>query len=151
MPTGSVSNGNVRATGPKPGSVSGGGSVRAAGPKQGSVSGSSARGGGSASGSSVTSVNPRKRAVSEGNAAGDGDGDDELTAAEVALDTSGYSCVLCLGTRQSPNPCPNRHKGTCLRFANATQCLPCRNYLNGPLKGKTCKVIKAELKVQGVY
>ena len=58
-------------------------------------------------------------------------------------------CGLCLRTSELANPCPNRHKGDTLRFANKTECMGCRNYCNGPLSHKTKADIKEGLKKQG--
>ena len=58
-----------------------------------------------------------------------------------------YVCSMCDRTGRTPNPCPKRHQGAYLRFANSTQCLGCRNTCNGPLKAKAPKIIRAELKI----
>ena len=55
-------------------------------------------------------------------------------------------CGYCDRDSRCTNPCPRRHKGDTLKFANETQCLCCRNFINGPLKGTQAKVIRESLK-----
>ena len=56
------------------------------------------------------------------------------------------TCQDCLRTSQGDNPCPRRHAGKTLKFANSTQCLPCRNFMNTGLKHKTRSQIRAEIR-----
>ena len=58
-------------------------------------------------------------------------------------------CTLCLRKSDEPNPCPIRHKGSTLRFANKTECMGCRNYGNGPLNHRTKAEIREGLKKPG--
>ena len=63
----------------------------------------------------------------------------ELADAQVKL------CWACRRNNAAPNPCPSRHPGDTLNFANAVECLPCRNYQNSCCRGIQ-KTLKAELK-----
>jgi hypothetical protein len=58
---------------------------------------------------------------------------------------SGSPCVYCGRSRCTPNPCPNRHEGHFLLFANASCCMGCRNYINGPAKHRPAAELKAEV------
>ena len=49
-------------------------------------------------------------------------------------DLEKYICADCDGTGVTPNPCPKRHPGPHLKFANHCQCLVCRNMFNTALK-----------------
>jgi hypothetical protein len=56
-----------------------------------------------------------------------------------------YTCGYCKRGGTLPNPCPKRHRGEHLNFANVSQCLSCRNYQNSCLKHKSSAEIKDEL------
>ena len=60
-------------------------------------------------------------------------------------------CGCCRRTGQSPNNCRSRYAGEYLVFCNASTCMPCRNFHNGPLKGKPVQQIKNELKNQSQF
>ena len=58
-----------------------------------------------------------------------------------------YVCGYCLRTGADPNNCPNRWEGEFLKFANTTQCLPCRNLLNGPMAGVDAARLRKEVRI----
>ena len=55
------------------------------------------------------------------------------------------TCGMCLGTSLDPNPCPNRHRGPTLNFANKSECLACRNYCNSSVRNG---LTRSDLKTQ---
>ena len=58
------------------------------------------------------------------------------------------TCGLCGGTSLDTNPCPTRHKGPTLVFANSTECLVCRNFSNGSIRHMSRATLKVELQDQ---
>ena len=61
-------------------------------------------------------------------------------------DLERYVCLDCDGTGLSDNPCPKRHPGPHLRFANTVQCLPCRNMFRTALKHVCQKKVRESRK-----
>ena len=71
---------------------------------------------------------------------------DKPSTERPAVEPQDRTCGFCGDSDSSENLCPQRHPGVHLRLANRTQCLLCRNFLNGPLRGQEPARVKNELK-----